>query len=120
MPRIYQSMFALFLVSIIGCGLCSNTVVAEVGSPDGRLKATWFIRDCGATTDFVTLVSVHVAGSSFRDPADTVFIANGRWRLHMLWIEPRKLSIECEGCQQRDIFRLVARLGDIDVVFGSH
>jgi len=37
---------------------CGNTVLQDVPSPDGRRHAVVFTRDCGATTDFSTQVSV--------------------------------------------------------------
>jgi hypothetical protein len=41
-----------------GNGLCGNDVVEQVKSPDGQNKAVIFVRNCGATTDFSTQVSI--------------------------------------------------------------
>ena len=38
--------------------LCGNDIGKEVLSPDGKLKAVVFERDCGATTDFSTQISL--------------------------------------------------------------
>ena len=43
---------------------CGNDVLTEARSPDGRLKAVVFQRDCGATTGFSTQVSVIPSGES--------------------------------------------------------
>src|SRR5438093_11939630 len=39
-------------------GNCVNTVLQDVPSPDGRRHLVVFARDCGATTDFSTQVSI--------------------------------------------------------------
>jgi len=37
---------------------CGNTIVEALPSPDGSHKAVVFVRNCGATTDFSTQMSV--------------------------------------------------------------
>ncbi len=39
-------------------GLCANKVYKEVYSPNNKIKAVLFSRDCGATTDFSTQISI--------------------------------------------------------------
>lgn len=39
-------------------GLCANKVFKEVFSPNKKIKAVLFSRDCGATTDFSTQISI--------------------------------------------------------------
>ena len=70
MRRVFKiSLWGIIVVLAVGAGLfaaahlltldmCENQVVAEMKSPDGRHKAVEFERDCGATTDFGTQVSV--------------------------------------------------------------
>ena len=58
-------------------GMCGNDVVARVPSPDGRLEAVVFQRDCGATTDFSTQVSVVRAGGSLPDAGGNLLVATG-------------------------------------------
>jgi hypothetical protein len=41
-----------------GHGLCENTIGTEIPSPDGKLKAVIFDRDCGATTATVVHISI--------------------------------------------------------------
>jgi len=45
------------LLVLTGC-LCSDEVVLEKVSPDGRHVATVVRRDCGATTDYATHVRI--------------------------------------------------------------
>jgi len=56
--------------------LCGNSVLAESVSPNGKLKAVVFTRDCGATTDFSTQVSLVKAGDTLKNDGGNLFIAD--------------------------------------------
>jgi hypothetical protein len=58
----------------IGCGLCRNEEQLRVKSPDGIAEAIIFQRDCGATTDFSTQVSVLPSGASLNENGGNVFV----------------------------------------------
>jgi hypothetical protein len=58
-----------------GCDLCGNTPISEIPSPSRQVKAIVFDRDCGATTDFVTHVSILATGHRSDDVGNT-FIAD--------------------------------------------
>ena len=58
-------------------GTCGNDVVARVPSPDGQLEAVVFQRDCGATTDFSTQVSVVRTGAALPDAGGNLLVARG-------------------------------------------
>jgi hypothetical protein len=106
----------LAILPLVGCAPCSDEVRAEVVSTDKALKATWFVRNCGATTDFSTIVSAHRPDDSYRDRGDFVFVARGERPLRLEWTGPRQLTVECPGCGREDIFRRVTVLGNIDIV----
>lgn len=110
------SAAALLACLMSGCGLCSDEVASEVVSPDGVLAATWFVRNCGATTDFSSIVSVHRKSEGYRDDQDIVFVVAGRAHLVITWIGPNTLSIECADCRRADIFRQVAAFGSVDIM----
>ncbi|MGZ4789109.1 MAG: hypothetical protein ACXVZX_11375 [Terriglobales bacterium] len=57
-------------------GMCGNSVAREVPSPDGKWKAVIYERDCGATTDFSTQVSVLEARDDVGDESGNVFITD--------------------------------------------
>jgi hypothetical protein len=66
-PWVRDLLMALAIftgIVTIGCGLlvefglCRNTVVATIASPDRRHRAVVFERNCGATTDFSTQVTL--------------------------------------------------------------
>jgi hypothetical protein len=102
---------------MIGCSICSTEVVQGSRSPDGVLQATWYTKNCGATTDFSTVVSVHRPDTSYKDDSDIVFVAKGRQTIKLTWTAPHQLSVECDSCGRASIFREVTKIGDIDVSF---
>lgn len=100
----------LWLVAAVlaaGCGeadLCANTEVRRLASPDGRLDAVLFERNCGATTGFSSQVSILTAGAAL-DPVggNTLVIddnagaaPSGPWggpEVEMRWVGPRTLRL---------------------------
>jgi len=102
---------------MVGCSLCSKEVVQNSQSPDGLLQATWYTKNCGATTDFSTVVSVHRSDSSYTDDSDIVFVATGKQAIKLTWAGTHHLSIECGSCERATVFREVTKIGDIDVSF---
>src|SRR5262245_12187443 len=83
------------LLSLCSCMpyLCANAQVAEDISPDGKLKAVTFRRDCGATTKESLQVSILPAGKSLPNEAGNVFVASGTPIVVVRWISARHLSI---------------------------
>jgi hypothetical protein len=115
--RFAEGSVIAFLLALAGCGVCSEEVIGSARSRDGVLTATWFVKDCGATTDFSTGVSVHRSDSTFKDDGDIVFVVKGRGSLSLLWDGPRSLRIECGGCSRQNVFRRVTSLGDVDISY---
>jgi hypothetical protein len=54
---------------------CRNRALAEVASPDGRLRAVTFIRDCGPRAPRSSQLSVLPAGEAIGDEQGNVFVA---------------------------------------------
>jgi hypothetical protein len=78
--------------------------VARVPSPDAKYEAVVFQRDCGATTDFSTQISVLPKGVSLPGAAGNVFIADSNhgaapratWggpEVDVRWSGNRRLSV---------------------------
>ena len=57
-------------------GICGNRIAREVSSPDGKWKAVLYERDCGATTDFSTQVSILRQRQDVGNDNGNVFIAD--------------------------------------------
>lgn len=106
---------------------CGNTILQDIPSPDGLQHAVIFSRDCGATTDFSTQVSilgrtqpVSGAGNVFiivdgqavapRDSAATSDIV-------ATWIDSRTLEIQYDSRGQ--IFQQRGRHNDTVVRYAT-
>ena len=63
-------------LSRVGDSMCGVTVVRRTPSPNGRLEAVLFERNCGATTDFVTNLSVVRAGTSISNDGGNLLVAD--------------------------------------------
>lgn len=85
--------------------LCANAVLAESAAPGGRIKAVVFGRDCGATTDFSTQVSILSASNSLPNESGNVFVADrdhgkapagpgGGPAIRVTWLSDQQLRIE--------------------------
>lgn len=78
---------------------CSNKVLSEAVSSDGKLTATAFERNCGATAPFVRIVSVRAAGAEFDGDAEKryVFVIQGQSDIRVAWTGPEQLSVKYGG-----------------------
>jgi hypothetical protein len=66
---------AAVLLNLVGClDPCGNRILSE--TEGGSKRAVVFERDCGATTDFSTQVSILNANESAPPEAGNVFIAD--------------------------------------------
>ena len=89
----------LGVAGLAGCdgdlfGDCADTVKAEAPSPGGGYVATVFERDCGATTDFSTHVSIREADEPFDSSTKTrVLIVAGQTEVDIEWSTEKKLSV---------------------------
>ncbi|MBT0654099.1 hypothetical protein [Geomobilimonas luticola] len=55
---------------------CDNSIVSIYTSPDGSKKAILFARDCGATTDFSTQISILPSKEELPNEGGNVFVAD--------------------------------------------
>jgi hypothetical protein len=90
----------------IGCNklledMCGNEVLRSVPSPDGRVKAVIFERDCGATTGYSGQVSLLAATAALPNEGGDTFVADGDHgaapggpQVHVLWKDNQHLLIK--------------------------
>ncbi|MCC5853421.1 MAG: hypothetical protein JJU30_11325 [Alkalimonas sp.] len=80
-------------------GMCANEVHAEIISPNQRYKAVIFQRDCGATTDFSTQISILKAEAKLPNKSGNIFVARGHpehFPHPIRWLSNTELFIEKE------------------------
>jgi hypothetical protein len=83
--------------------MCSEKTLKEVSSPDGKKVARVFDQDCGATTDYATVVALVVRRRLLPDSSETVFVgaaiadgprgASGGPEVRVRWSGPRDLIV---------------------------
>jgi hypothetical protein len=103
-----------------GCGFdapqCANEIVERTADPAGGRVAYRYLHDCGATTDFTTMVAIGTPGQTLED-AEIVFVANsnngraladgrGVWT-RVTWTRPGRLLIAYSD--RARLFRSVAK-----------
>lgn len=94
------SAAVLVATTATGCGLCGNEDEVRVTSPDGAHIAHAYLRNCGATTDYVTMVDIETPG---RSNGINAYSADGAHGLTLRWASPQELHIECRGCPPRHL-----------------
>jgi hypothetical protein len=75
-------MRALLVSTVVllttACNPCSDALVSESTSANGRYLATLIVRDCGATTNFASHIRLRRSDEPYRDDARSVAIFEGR------------------------------------------
>jgi hypothetical protein len=115
-----QSMAVLLvslLASVTSCGLCDDTQKSKAVSPDGQLVASVFERNCGATVDFSSIVSLASTSAPSLGMDDFLFTAKGRHDISARWSGPNSLVITCSDCPREDIYRQLIVDGRTDVTY---
>ena len=76
---------------------CANAQISEAVSPNGKLEAVAFRRDCGATTKETVQISILPAKKALPNAAGNVFVASGEPLIVVRWISDTHLSISGGG-----------------------
>ena len=74
---------------------CRNEPLQEIASPEGKYTATFFERNCGATTPYHRIVTLRLTGTRF-DPEkhdNWVFVSKGQTCVQLRWIDGHHLDI---------------------------
>lgn len=105
------------LVCLVSCNLCSDKFMSKAISADGKLVANVSERNCGATTDFSTMVNVQSTSVGFRAEEGLLFVVQGVYDLSVAWIGPRTLLITCARCARENISYEMVAFANIDVTY---
>lgn len=84
------------VLALLSCddGPCGNTVLQSVVSPDGRIKAVVFSRDCGATTGYSTQLSLVSADSTLPNESGNTHIMKGNEAFTVRWVANHRLQVD--------------------------
>ena len=88
----------MIFVFVIGClplADCSNDILIEAVSPNGKYVATLFERNCGPTTSYVRIISIRKNKEVFDGDKDAsyVFIMSKRHDIKIYWQDSEDLII---------------------------
>jgi len=117
--------FLLVLIPLLsGCkhsllDTCDDRVVREVRSGDGKFLATLYVRNCGATTDYISIVNLRPGGTRFNGDADgdIVFVAKGERDIGIQWLNTNEVRIWCRGCESNDIYKRQPTWKDVKIAY---
>jgi hypothetical protein len=101
----------LACTAVSACGTCGEEMTGQETSPDRAYTATTYVRNCGATTSYVTHVNVHRTSKSLRAAWDgavregEVVSIKGNDRVNVKWLNPRSVevrvrSIDAATCRE--------------------
>lgn len=114
---VIPTLFLLFGCSHEDSGLlyrCSTTLLGEQLSPQKTLILSKYERNCGATTSFVTTVSIRQSGQPFKhDPNATVAMAEGKISINTEWISEGRVKIRSSS----KLFKRENKFGNVDIVY---
>jgi hypothetical protein len=77
--------------------MCDNEIFYEALSPGGRFKVIIFQRDCGATTDFSTQISLLPSDAALPNEGGNIFVVKGHPRdrnIEIAWMNSTELVIK--------------------------
>jgi hypothetical protein len=105
----------IVLSPLVACNTCTHALKSELTSADGQLTARVFERNCGATTDYSSIVNLQNASDKPDAKDGVLFVARGQYAISVKWTNTRELLVSCPSCSRKDIFRQVGVVGDIDI-----
>jgi len=91
-----QLPFVVIVFFLAGCDLCDNSLRKESSSPSGEAIASVFLRNCGATTPFITVVTMRNVKSklNMNKHENWVFTAHDESDIELSWETEEKLLIK--------------------------
>jgi len=119
--RIAKAAVALGLVGQFGCGLCNDEIRQQVNSPDGNTTAVYYIRDCGATTNFANLISLRASSQKFDgdDPEGIVMDTQGRQEIEIHWESNSTLVVRCSSCKAAQVLSKKNKWKQVAILYAN-
>jgi hypothetical protein len=141
MKRWQKTTFKIFTVLLLLIGaaigglhsllqhMCVNDAIVEVISPDQKIKAVVFRRNCGATTDFGTHVSITSTSQILPKRSGNLFVADtdhgnapfgpdGSLKVEAVWRNTATLIIRHH--RKARVFKALRELKGINVSYQTY
>lgn len=120
--RLNATLVCCLALLSAGCDLCGEETSAIVSSPDGTVDAALMVRNCGATTGYVTHVNLFAPKDGPPKPAFTGTVKEGQALVlcdqvpvEMTWDGPSRLTLRYPGPSAECGFKQIERLGAIQI-----
>lgn len=116
MKTILIALIFLCQVSCFDLHGCEESVVNESTSPNGHAVARFLLRNCGATTDYSSVVRVS-APEDLNLKEDEVLISAGNRDISLYWQDNATLRILCKNCAADLIFKQSQSIRGISLLY---
>ena len=99
--------------------ICGEEVLSERKSPNEAFVFSLHRRNCGATTDYATALSIRRASDDF-DPSarDEVLLIDGDVPVTAFWIDADRIEIDIP--KGADVFRSAEKWEGIAITYGAN
>jgi hypothetical protein len=104
-----RTIISLLICSgaLAGCNgwpLCGDTTHRTVLSPARAYTAEFLVRDCGATTDFVS--QVYISRKKWPlTQKELIFVLKGGQNINLEWTGENTLRVSCNNCSNGHVFK---------------
>jgi hypothetical protein len=109
----------LLVIGFDSCstGLCDNELIEDIVSLNGKYAASVFERNCGATTPYIRIVSLHLANEKlgYEDSENWVFISKGQPHIKLAWIGDEILKVYSSGTGEEPTQRNM--WGEVSIIY---
>lgn len=120
LKRVRHLVTCLPLVLLTGCfDLCDYQDKREYESPGRGFTASIYNYDCGATTSFLTHVSLRSKNSRFDPNSGVIFLVRNRPAISLTWRSETELLVHCSECAQNDIGFREQAWRDVRITFDT-
>ena len=99
---VFLSILSSVLSGCVG-SLCGNQELRRRASPDGKLVAVVFQRDCGATTGFSTQVTIIQNGVTLPNTIGRVFVSDDNPGIDVQWKGGDRLIVAVPDAAKRSL-----------------
>lgn len=82
-------------LALSGCSICDRQTLSEVRSPDERHIARVLEKNCGATVEYLTEVTMQ-RSSWFADPVRLIQVRSVD--VQLIWVNSSLLIVRCLSC----------------------
>jgi hypothetical protein len=108
--------FVAALYWLASFDICDTVIERQIPAPDNRYKLVIFKRDCGATVDFNTQVSLMPRDRSFSfDKYPAFFSIAGQHELNVRWLSSNRIRLVIPSGDR--VYRQERSVGFVSIVY---